>query len=217
MKHLKSTFVALLALTAAASDAFAQGHRVPRRVARRWVARQWEARQWEACRRWVAAYRVCRAVAHRVSQVARWPVAYRVRRAVAHRVSQVARWPVAYRVRRAVAHRVSQVARWAAYRVSRAVDPSAMSRQAPRGMPSGTSWQAPREMPPGMSPHAAPREMSPAPVITMAATPSITMVAETMARDMVADPMVADPMVRDTMVTAVTGAHMPPAPLREPR
>ena len=88
MKHLKLTFVGLLALTAAASDAHsARAHRVPRRVARRWVARrwvarQWEARQWEACRRWVAAYRVCRAVAHPVSQVARWAAAYPVSRAV---------------------------------------------------------------------------------------------------------------------------------------
>ena len=49
MKHLKLTFVGLLALTAAASDAFAQGPPGPRRGPRR-EARQWEARQWEACR-----------------------------------------------------------------------------------------------------------------------------------------------------------------------
>src|ERR1700736_1431319 len=102
------------------------------------------------------------------------------------------------------------------------MDPSAMSRQAPREMPWGMSRQALREMPPGMSRHAAPREMSPAPETTLAATPSITMVAETMARDMAADPMVTDPMVTDTRVTdtmvpAATGAHMRPAPLPEPR
>jgi len=84
MKHLKLTFVGLLALTAAASDAFAQGppgpRRGPRREARQWEARQWEARQWvarrwEACRRSVAAYRVCRAVAHRVSRAVADPAA----------------------------------------------------------------------------------------------------------------------------------------------
>jgi len=79
MKHLKLTFVGLLALTAAASDAFAQGppgpRRGPRREARQWEARQWEARRWEACRRSVAAYRVCRAVAHRVSRAVADPAA----------------------------------------------------------------------------------------------------------------------------------------------
>ena len=93
MKHLKLTFVGLLALTAAASDAFAQGPPGPRRGPRR-EARQWEARQWEACRRSVVAYRVCRAVAHPVS---RWPVARwaAVSRAVAHRVSRAAADPAA--------------------------------------------------------------------------------------------------------------------------
>ena len=79
MKHLKLTFVGLLALTAAASDAFAQGppgpRRGPRREARQWEARQWVARRWEACRRSVAAYRVCRAVAHRVSRAVADPAA----------------------------------------------------------------------------------------------------------------------------------------------
>ena len=58
MKHLKLTFVGLLALTAA-SDAFAQGP--------------------PGLRRWAVACRVSRAAAHRVS---RWPVACRVSRAV---------------------------------------------------------------------------------------------------------------------------------------
>jgi hypothetical protein len=99
--------------------------------------------------------------------------------------------------------------------------PSGISRHAaPREMLSGISRQAPPEMSPGMSRHPVPRETSPAPEITMAATPSTTMVAETMARDMVADPMAADPMAADTMVmgtmvTDATGAHMRPEPRQE--
>ena len=77
MKHLKLTFVGLLALTAAASDAFAQGPPGPPPG-----GPPMGGPPMGGLRRWVAAYRVCRAVAHPVSQVARWAAAYPVSRAV---------------------------------------------------------------------------------------------------------------------------------------
>jgi hypothetical protein len=180
-----------------------------------------------------------RAVAYQTSPVVACQVS---RGAVVRRIPQRAADLAAISPRPAPREMLPVTSRHA---VQREIPPATSRRAAPQE--TGMSRQAPRAMPPGTSRHAAPRQMSPAPGITMAATPSTTMVtdmvadlmaadlmaadlmaadlmaadlmaADLMAADlMAADLMAMDPMAMDTMVTDATGAHTRPAPLPEPR
>jgi hypothetical protein len=174
MKHLKLTFVGLLALTSAASDAFAFGPPGPPMGGPPmggglpmggWPAASPDGRPVGSLRR--AACRVPQWMA--ACRLPQWAAAPR------EMSLGISRHPALWEMSREALREMSRQAL------------QAMSRQALR-------------------------EMSPALGITLAATPSITMVAETMATD--TDTMATDTMAADA---TVTDAHMPPAPLPEPR